>query len=203
MRTPVRLIVLPALAGLVLAACAAAGGASPAPASPEPDATAATPVETPGPTVKDITPRGTPVPLPTTDGEGDEAVTGVVSDVVQTVIESSTAVGDVTQFRDGVVVGTHTASDPRVTGKSKLAFNVDWYGNAGPMWATHTITTADGEWSGPCAGASALQGSLGSFSCWMAGSGAYEGWMYYQMNSSGAGTGTTEGIIYKGDAPER
>jgi hypothetical protein len=197
-RTLTRITVLPALAGLVLAGCAAAGAASPQAASP------AAPEATPVPTPVDITPKNTPTPMPMTDGEGNEVVTGYVTDVFQTTLETNTIVGDVRQVRGGVVTGQHTANDVRATGTTEFAFSADWYGTSGPVWGTATLTTADGAWSGPCAGGTMADGTLGTFSCWLAGSGPYEGWTYYQLNSPGGGvTATSEGIIFQGAAPER
>ncbi|HEX5826225.1 MAG TPA: hypothetical protein VFY23_01795 [Candidatus Limnocylindrales bacterium] len=198
MRTMTRFIPLLAVAGLVLAGCAAAGGASPDAGS------SGAPAATPVPSPVDLTPKQTPTPMPMTDGEGNEVVTGYATDVVQTVLETYTNVGDVRQVRGGVVTAQHVANDVRATGRTEFAFSVDWYGTSGPIWGTTTLTTADGAWTGPCAGGTMADGTLGTFSCWLAGSGPYEGWTYYQLNSPGGGvTATSEGIIFEGDAPER
>ncbi|HEY3333900.1 MAG TPA: hypothetical protein VGK16_01590 [Candidatus Limnocylindrales bacterium] len=189
MRTKTWLLLPGALIALVALGCTAAGAATPM-ASP-----ASTPVATP----KDITTSVPPVEM--TDGEGDEVVTGVVTDPAQTATETYTTVGDHQQVRDGVVVATHTANDVRATGRMKVAFAIDWYTNAGPFWADASITNDKGAWTGPCTGAATAKGSFGPFSCWLTGSGAYAGWTYFQASTPSGATATTEGIIYQGAVP--
>ena len=191
MLTKSRLVLMPALAGVLVVGCSAAGAASPTAA----DSPAPTPMATP----KNITVSMPPVEM--TDGEGDEVVTGVVTDPYQTATETYTTVGDHQQVRDGVVVATHTANDVRATGQLKVAFSIDWYTKAGPFWADATLTNDKGTWAGPCSGGATVKGAFGPFTCWLTGSGAYAGWTYFQASTPSGATATTEGIIYQGAIP--
>jgi hypothetical protein len=151
-------------------------------------------------TPKNITVTAPPMQL--TDGAGDEVVNGVVTDVTQSVFETTTKVGSREEVRGGVVVGQQNANDIRATGRLTMAFSVDWYTKAGPFWATQTIKAKDGTWTGPCTGVSTARGMFGPFTCWLRGTGAYEGWTYYLVATSSASAATTTGIIYEGAPPK-
>ena len=158
----------------------------------------AVPVPSPTPTAS-----GRPTPVPTTDGQGDEYVTGteaatLVSEYTQT------KVGDITQVRGVVVRVVETMNDPRVSGTGTFSFSSDLYTTGlGPAWGTLRIENADGAWEGPCRGAGRSWGDAIARACWLAGSGAYEGYSYYLQAEapSPSQAGSVQGLIYAGAPP--
>jgi hypothetical protein len=198
MRTIIRSIGLLTLAGALLAGCGAgAGAASNSPSTPAPTiapTVAATPTPTPA------TKSAIPTPVPSTDGKGDEHVIGNDTFVLTTDYRTK-RVGDVIQHRGGVGTITETMNDPRVSGIATFEFSVDEYTLAGTEWGTFRLENADGAWEGTCIGAVWSSGNFAIGSCWLVGSGAYDGYTYYRAHRWGFAGPNVEGIIFPGSPP--
>jgi hypothetical protein len=173
MRSLIRTFATSGAVVVLAAACSAA-------ATPTPSATT-------GPTV---------APVATTDAQGDEYVVGTQAMAITTAY-TPTVVGDVTQYRGGVLTITDTTNDARVSGTATYAFSVDAYTKAGPEWGSFKLQNANGSWQGSCTGASWNAGNSWSGACWLAGSGSYAGYTYYRFFDQG----DVQGIIYKGLPP--
>lgn len=132
----------------------------------------------------------------------DEYVSGTET-TSRTTDYSQTLVGDVTQLRGIAVTVISTMSDPRVSGTGTFSFGADLYSTAvGPAWGTYHLENAGGAWDGTCRGAGWKGGDNGARACWLAGSGAYEGYTYYlQVTSYYPDPGTVSGTIFRGSAP--
>lgn len=143
-----------------------------------------------------------PTPVPTTDGQGDEHVVGTASfDLTTPYLKSF--VGDVTQARGGVGTWTFTMNDERVSGTATYPFSVDIYGLVGTEWGSLSLAAAEGGWDGPCSGGVWDDGDGLLLSCWLTGSGAYEGYTYHlAVNRAVGGPVVAEGIVYPGAALE-
>lgn len=177
----------------------AAASVAPAPAvTPSP---AKTPKEVPAPSLAPTPPP--PTPWPATDGQGDEVVGGRDLLLGLTKQYSSTRVGDVDQLRDGQVTFTTEMNDPRVSGTLTFDFGLDVYENAASQWGTMKLVNDGGTWEGPCTGGSWDGGDGLIWSCWLTGSGGYDGWTYYRQTSKRLGdTGDqVVGIVYPGEPP--
>lgn len=185
------------LAGILLAACSAAASTPGPSATPSPDPT---PTATPTPTPTPV-PSVTPTPAATTDGQGDEYVTGTET-IALTTGYSQTKVGDVTQIRGGVVTVTATMNDPRVSGTGTFAFSLDVYTKVGPEWGPFHLENAQGAWDGTCTGGSWDGGNAAMRSCWLVGSGTYKGYTYYLQGSLTDAGSLVQGIIYPGSPPK-
>ena len=179
MRRIVRSLALLALAGSV-AACGTA---------------AATPTSTPT-----ATPAPVATPVATTDGVGDEYVTGTMTfSPLQD--GTTTKVGNVTQLRGAVFTGAWTMNDPRVNATGTARLSVDEYTNVYPEWGTMRLENANGAWEGTVTGASWNGGYTANDSGWLVGSGAYAGYTYY-VHFWGSGYNyLAEGIIFLGSPP--
>lgn len=189
MRSWIHAIGLLAGAALLAASCGAAATPTPAPTLPPTAEPTATPTAAP-------TPKPTPTPVPVTDGEGDEAVVGTQSGSITTSYTLE-RVGDVLQYRDGVVTTIDTMNDPRVTGTGTYTFNLDEYTTVGREWATYRLENAGGTWEGACTGANYSEDVISIMACWLVGSGEYEGYTYYQFRDGEQ----LKGVIYKGSPP--
>ena len=209
MRPMVRAIPSLALAGMLIAACGAAA-ATPAPTlAPTPAPTAALAANiSPAPTPMQITaPPATasPTPMPTTDGKGDEVVRGTMGLNGLTTDYVITKVGDVSQYRGGVLSFTDEMNDPRVNGTVTFEFGLDLYTAAASQWGTIKIENENGAWTGTCTGGAWGDGLRGlAWSCWLTGSGEYDGYSYYRQISrepdAEAGA-TVIGVVYPGPIP--
>lgn len=117
----------------------------------------------------------------------------------------TTTEGDLTHLREGVVTLTSEMSDLRASGDVTFAFSVDVFpGDAGVEWGTMRIENDGGAWTGPCAGGSKPNGNPYAASCWLTGSGDYEGYTYYRQHVWGgnlAERAITEGLIFPGVPP--
>ena len=215
MRIPTRATMSVVLAGALVAACsgaaapqapvadlaAARGGRdSPQPRPRRPD------TRTPP---KNITPGATP--LVTTDGQGAEMVRGVETGGGLIEDYTMTKVGDVDQYRGGVEGFTDRMNDPRVDGTVTFEFAVDAYGVPGIEWGKMTVENRDGSWEGPCSGAHWRQENGAetrdgvAWSCWLAGSGDYEGYTYYKQTSMDMEDNShldVVGVVYPGEPPK-
>ena len=200
MRISTRATLSLAMAGALVAAC---GGAA-APQAPAADLAAA-PAATPVPSPKEITPLpASPTPMPTTDGQGDEVVRGVMTSGGLIKNYTITRVGDVDQYRGGVVSLTDKMNDPRVDGTVTFEFSVDLYGVAASEWGTMKVENADGAWEGPCTGGVWSDGNGIAWSCWLTGSGDYDGYTYYkqtQMDPTDPHAKVV-GVVYPGEPPK-
>jgi hypothetical protein len=188
------LIALGLLLG-ALAVTAQVGGPwnRPAPVIPAPTSAPA-PAATPAPTA-------TPTPVPPTDGKGDERVVGTFTMDLSTPYTQS-VVGDVVRYRGGVATVTLSMNDGRVSGTAAYSFSVDVYSVAGSEWGSLDLVTDQGSWKGPCSGGSWTAGSGLLLSCWLSGSGAYDGYTYYLVLSKPVGESpAAEGIVYPGEPP--
>ncbi len=200
--------VLAIAATLLLAGCSAAG-VTPAPA-PSPTSAPATSPSAGDPSSAIASP--TPTPVATTDGQGDELVVGSLSIALKTGYTASrftrrwrTTDVDVTEDRGGVLSITSLMNDARVTGEASFAFSADVYTKVGSEWGTFRLENAGGAWEGPCSGGAWDDGNATMWSCWLVGSGAYDGYTYYfQFVGSEDGTvsPSLEGIIYPGSPPK-
>jgi hypothetical protein len=143
-----------------------------------------------------------PSPRASTDGLGEEYVSGSGSLVIVDPGSSST-LGNATQVRGYVATSTDTMSDPRVTGTGTLQLTIDEYGSVGTEWGTYRLENAAGAWQGPVAGAGWDGGEASTVSGWLAGTGSFEGYTYYiRVRSSGLQT-ELSGVIYPGSPPAR
>jgi hypothetical protein len=194
-----------ALAGALVAACSGAA----APRAPAVDLAAATAMPaaaTLAPTPKEITPppaSPTPTPMPTTDGQGAEVVRGVETGGDLLKNYTITKVGDVSQYRGGVVLLRDEMNDPRVDGTVTFAFSIDAYGAAASEWGTMKVENKTGSWDGPCTGGTWTEGDGIAWSCWLTGGGAYDGYTYYKQSSKELGDKFLEvvGVVYPGEPP--
>ena len=114
--------------------------------------------------------------------------------------------GDLTYFRDGVFSMTTEMDDPRASGTITFAFSADAFPptGAGVQFGTMRIENDGGAWTGPCAGGSEYLGDPYVGSCWLIGSGDYEGYTYYRQHIWGpsvADRAITEGLIFPGVPP--
>ena len=115
---------------------------------------------------------------------------------------------DVYRHRDSVLTGVGEFSDPRLSGASTVIFNVDVDPSTGQgiMCGTIKLENDDGTWEGAYTGME-FETSDGDFftsSGWLSGSGSYAGYSAYiqtTANQGGAGTGTTHGVVFKGQPP--
>ena len=96
-------------------------------------------------------------------------------------------VGDVLQYRDGVVTTTDTTNDDRVIGTGTYTFNVDAYTVVGREWGTYRLENAGGTWEGPCTGGAYMEDITSIMTCWLVGSGGYAGYTYGNYNARPGG----------------
>jgi hypothetical protein len=198
MRISTRAMLTLALAGALVAACSGAG----APQAPAAAQTPATPVPNQNMTPPPAGP--TPTPMPTTDGQGPEAVRGLETggDLLETY--TVTNVGDVYQYRGGVASLTDAMNDPRVDGSVTFTFSIDAYDSAASEWGTMKVENKAGSWDGPCTGGTWAEGGGIAWSCWLTGSGAYDGYTYYKQSSKEVAAEFLDiiGVVYPGDPPK-
>jgi hypothetical protein len=117
---------------------------------------------------------------------------------------TETLVGDVRQYRDSGMTAYSTMSDPRVSGQQPGRLDYDLYGDAGPEWGTFHLEKAGGAWAGTHSGALWDQdraANRSDLAFWSVGSGAYEGWTYYEHLQGTGASGVAEGIIFPGPPP--
>lgn len=155
-----------------------------------------------GPAALHPTPTATasPTPVATTDGVGDEYVTGTMSfSPVENGTE--TKVGNVTQLRGLVFTGAWTMNDPRVNATGTARLSVDEYTNVYPEWGTMRLENANGAWEGTVTGGGWNGGETTNFSGWLVGSGAYAGYTYYVHYWGSGYSYLAEGIIFQGSPP--
>jgi hypothetical protein len=210
MRIPTRATLSLALAGALVAACSGAA----APQAPVADRTAAAAASTaapaaatPVPTPKEITPppaSPTPTPFPTTDGQGAEVVRGVETDGDLLTNYTITKVGDVSQYRGGVVLLRDEMNDPRVDGTVRFEFSIDAYDSAASEWGTMKVENKAGSWDGPCTGGTWAEGDGIAWSCWLTGRGAYDGYTYYKQTTKEVSEKFLDiiGVVYPGEPPK-
>ena len=144
-----------------------------------------------------------PSPDAATDGKGDEVVSGTVT-LVLTTPYSETRVGDVTRLQNGGITTTALMSDPRVSGTGTWRVNADSYSTTGPRWGKYRLENGGGAWDGTCSGSAGIgsSGDGAAWSCWLTGSGAYNGYSYYlSATSSGSGTIDVRGVIVPAPPP--
>jgi pyrimidine-specific ribonucleoside hydrolase len=144
----------------------------------------------------------TPASVPSTGGTGPAHVAGTATSSLTTPF-TQTQEGDITQFRGGIISGTDTMDDPRVSGTETVHLSVDGYGtDVGTEWATSRLVNAGGAWVGRCSGGAWAAGGASAVACWLVGSGGYTGYTYYVSNSTSGSSGVIEGIIFPGSPPK-
>jgi hypothetical protein len=140
-------------------------------------------------------------PWPATDARGDEVVVGTVT-VALTTPPAAEGTGTPTRMRDGVATVTAATNDARANGSGTWQLNLDLYSKAGPAWGPLRLETADGAWSGPCRGSAWSGGDALAWSCWLTGTGGYDGFSYYLSATwSGQGVGDVRGVIVPAPPP--
>lgn len=155
-----------------------------------------------GPAAPHPTPTATasPTPVATTDGVGDEYVTGTMSfSPVENGTE--TKVGNVTQLRGLVFTGAWTMNDARVNATGTARLSVDEYTNVCSEWGTMRLENANGAWEGTVTAGAWNGGETTNFSGWLVGSGAYAGYTYYVHFWGSGYSYLVEGIIFQGSPP--
>jgi hypothetical protein len=167
------------------------------------------PVPTPSPSA--ATPAATepasPSPDAAHDGRADEVVTGIVILTVG-IPYPQTQAGVVSHVRDGVITMTMQVSDPRVGGTGTWHVSADLGPTAGPEWGPYRLENAEGAWDGTCSGTAwnsdggGDRGEGAAWSCWLTGSGAYDGYTtYLSATWSVPGPGDVRGVIYPAPPP--
>ncbi len=66
------------------------------------------------------------------------------------------------------------------------------------------VENKDGSWDGPCTGAAWNEGDGIAWSCWLTGSGAYDGYTYYKQTQMEATDEFAKvvGVVYPGEPPK-
>jgi hypothetical protein len=210
MRIPTRTTMSLALAGVLVAACSGAA----APRAPAADlavdkaaASAIPAAATPAPTPNEVTSppaSPTPTPMATTDGQGAEVVRGVETGGDLLKNYTITKVGDVSQYRGGVVLLRDKMNDPRVDGTVTFKFSIDAYDSAASEWGTMKVENKAGSWDGPCTGGTWTEGDGIAWSCWLTGSGAYDGYTYYKQSTKKVPEKFLDiiGVVFPGEPPK-
>ncbi len=142
-----------------------------------------------------------PTPAPSPDGEGDENVAGTESLALPT-DWAATATGDSARLRDAVITTTASMNDPRVRGTGTWQANADLRSGIGPVWGAYRLAGPAGTWEGTCTGSLWAAGAGGLRTCWLAGSGGYDGYTYYLSATWSDTGGDVRGVIYPGSPPE-
>jgi hypothetical protein len=146
---------------------------------------APTPAPTPSPTPTPVLPTPTPIPPP--DGQGDDVVAG----------------SEIVGLREGVMTIRASMNDPRVDGTGTWQVDTDLRDGTGPAWGGFRLDNAGGAWEGSCTGSLWEGGTAGIRSCWLQGSGDYEGYTYQlTVTWSDQGSGDVRGVIVPGSRPE-
>jgi hypothetical protein len=150
-----------------------------------------------------VAPMMTPAPtgsIPSTDGVGDEYVSGTGTFWI---VSSGTSaqVGEVTAVRGFQATSRDAMNDPRVSGTGTLLLSMDTRASVGTQWGTYRLVTADGRWEGAVTGAGWSSGNASDVAGYLAGFGAYNGFTYYIHVRSAGTTTEIEGIIYPGSPP--
>ncbi len=158
-------------------------------------APAPAPTSTPTPT-----PTITPSPSASETSVGSVHVGGTSSLVVVSAGETTQA-GDVSQVRGIVITTTEAIDDQWASGTGTFHLSLDASAGLGFEWGTARIENADGAWDGPCSGASWSNGQQSDVSCWLAGSGSYEGFTYYWHGRNAGLAGVIDGTILPAPAP--
>jgi hypothetical protein len=193
------MLAMAAVGMFLAAACTSATTSTPSTAA-EPVANVSTPADAPT-TAPATDPTATHVPQ--TDGEGDEVVFGNLTAAFLTKGPTTEKVGDVTQYRGGMVTMAQAMNDPRVTGEVFYDWSLDSWTVAGTEWGTYTLTNDGGAWTGPCTGGAWAEGDGVAWGCWLSGSGGYEGYTFYQVVNKDLGqVPVVHGVIFKGTSPE-
>jgi hypothetical protein len=150
-------------------------------------------------TADTVSASSTPSPRPSTDGVGDEYVSGSGSFVIVDPGSSST-LGNATLVRGYVATSVDSMNDPRVTGTGTLRLSLDEHGTFGAEWGTYRLENDGGAWEGLVNGAAWNRGESSDVTGWLVGSGSYEGFTYFiDVRISGLQT-ELSGVIYPGSA---
>jgi len=106
--------------------------------------------------------------------------------------------------RDIPMACDETANDPRVSGREELTFNYDAFGDGGRIlavqWGTGRLENDGGAWQGRWTGV-IFPGLRDDITLWYAGSGTYQGLIYYAHVTGSVGSYTVEGLIFEGSLP--
>ncbi len=177
-----------AAAAVLVGACGAAAATPDPTAEPVPAAATPVPIATADSTPLVATPRPALSPSMPADPKAPAYVTiagthSLLKDVTRT------KDGDCERVSGGVVQGTGNASDARLSGTG--TFELGGLDCGGLGWETGTlrIENAGGAWEGFCSGAIWDNENASDMSCWLTGSGAWEGLTsYYHSTSAGVGS---------------
>jgi hypothetical protein len=151
------------------------------------------------PPVATVTPAPA-APTPTPDPLRDAHVSGDPLVTVASPGETS-QVGDETRVTGIVYDLQEDVDDPRVAGFGTLT--LDTRGTASMSYGSGDIHLdgADGAWDGTCTSSSWDDGRSISLSCWLTGTGAYQGLSYYRHSLSSAGSSSFDGLILSAPPP--
>ncbi len=177
---------------------------SPAAATTAPAASSAA-VPTPAPTE-----APPPTPVASIDPKAPATVSGTQAPGSKTKEATWSKVNGVRQGRGHEEEVVLSLSDPRVNGMALVRTDYDFYETEpGKEVATMTGTMridapGGGTWEGPCTGG-IWEYSHFSDTCWLAGSGPYEGMTFFYQLLHGAAEGelVVNGLIYPGAPLER
>ncbi len=158
-------------------------------------APAPAPTSTPTPT-----PGATPSPAALIPPAGSSSVVGTTALVVVSSGET-TQTADVSRTRGIVITSTEVTDDRRASGAGTFHLNIDASGDLGFEWGTARIENANGAWEGSCSGASWSDREASDMTCWLAGSGGYEGFTYYWHGRNTGTGGVINGLILPAPAP--
>ncbi len=145
-------------------------------------------------------PRVTPSPGASISSVGSSYVVGTASLVVVNAGEATQS-ADVSQVRGIVITTAQVADDPRATGSGTFQLNVDAMGGLGFEWGTVRIENANGAWEGSCSGASWSDSAVSDITCWLTGSGGYQGLTYYWHGRNAGAAGSIDGTIVPAPGP--
>lgn len=156
----------------------------------------------PAPSASPVSLAASTPPDAATDGVGSEVLSGSLTLAMTAPYTESRAAG-VTRLRNGVITTTARMSDPRTSGTGTWLVNADRYVVTGPWWGTYRLENAGGAWEGTCSGSLGDAGAGAALSCWLIGSGAYDGYSYY-LSAAGSDTGPDDvrGVIVPAAPPE-
>jgi hypothetical protein len=205
MSTMARFVHVPAtlvVVVLLVGGCAA-GGPTPSPANtssapPSDQPSQAAPTPTPAQAAPTPTPaQADPIATPARTAAPSAAPTGWAHITgVETGTPTTGTSGDGVTFNS-----VDTTNDPRANGKGVIVEKFTSSGSLSLEQGTYRLENAGGAWEGPCGGAEWNMGSGANVTCWLIGSGGYDGFTYYFNLRAENGTLLLDGLIYQGSPP--
>jgi hypothetical protein len=92
-------------------------------------------------------------------------------------------------------------NDPRANGTGVITEEFTSSGTLSLENGTYRLKNAGGAWEGPCGGAEWDMGRGANVTCWLVGSGGYDGFTYYFNLREENGSLIIDGLIYVGSPP--